>query len=1198
MVSETPDVSPTMESSTSSIPPVSTSSSLAFSSSPHLPDISIKLASSNYLLWKAQVIPILRGNGLLGYVQNQVPCPSQIIIGEDGESRTNPAAAMWLRTDQLILGWINSSLSDSPLSQVINSESSHDAWHVLETLYGSHTRDRLQQMKGELQSLNKGSSSLEDYLHKAKSLALSLRGAGKPMDDDEFIICILRGLGSEFDPIVAALNARDIFPPLEGVIGKLRDFEIRLQAARVTSPNVAFYTNRGRTNTNSRGTYTSRGRNIAHNQSPSQSQHKDVRSFRSTRGNSGTRTKPLINRGGRITGRGRGVITYFRCGGPNHKADGCFASDEEAEQFKAFAALQVAETTEVTWYPDTGANHHMTSDTNEVQGIHSYLGNDSVMVGNGNGLQISGIGQVSLPATDIKLNNVLIVPDIKKKLLSVSQLTREHNCYFIFYPWGFLLKDMRTKQVLLKGSMVDGLYPIQLRQSSNSPVGLLSTKVPSTLWLSCPGTPEQNGLAERRHRHIVDTGLTLMAHASIPPRFWTAAFNTAVFLINRLPTSILGNKSPYELVFGATPSYTLLRVFRSTQEFTKSDFHTFKVRALPKPLQIAALQSIPSDSLTAATPTVDHVHSSSLHAQHSTSMSQSAPCQEPPTNIIIQDALELTSPDIGISSQSTPRRTHPMITRAQTGSLKPKVFFSSRHPIPACFLADLENQPKEPRTYKHALTDPKWQQAMQDEIHALHSNNTWTLVPRTPDMNLVSSKWVFKIKTRSDGSIERYKARLVAHGFSQLPGLDYDETFSPVVKHGTIRLILTLALSQGSSSSSIISFISHLSTVFHMKDLGDVHYFLGLQITRAASTITITQTRYLLSLLQKFGLDGAKLVSTPMVSVNNICQFMQNPRDTHLIAVKRVFRYLKGTRNIGLNFVQTPLIALRGFCDADWAGSRDDRRSTTGFAIYMGDNLLSWGAKKQATVSRSTAEAEYRALASTTAELMWFMHLPKSIGYLILAPTLYCDNISAINMAKNPIFHHRTKHIEIDIHFVREQVARGTRRFQFLDIYVPLYQAALKGDWHAVEAILEKYLDAIRNPITKANDTALHIAALAERASFVRELVKRMNPADLELTNKQENMAICFAAASGIVAIDEEMVNKNGKLPLIRDSNKMTPLYMAALQGRRDMVSYLYSVTDFEHLTSSERIDILVASISADFYGMPLHISLISYGHK
>jgi hypothetical protein len=295
-------------------------------------------------------------------------------------------------------------------------------------------------MKGELQSLNKGSSSLEDNVHKVKSLALSLRGAGKPMDDGEFIICILRGLGSEFDPIVVALNAQDIFPPLEGVIDKLCDFEIRFQAAWVTSPNVAFYTNRGKTNTKSRGTHGSHGRNITHNQTTSQSQQKDACSSRSTRGNFGTRTQTFINHGGHRAGRGRGGITCFRCRGPNHKANGCFASNEEARQFKVFAALQVADTIEETWYPDTGANHHMTSETCEVQGIHSYLRNDSVMVENENGLQIYGIGQVSLPATDIKLNNVLIVPDIKKKLLSVSQLTKKHNSYFIFYPWGFFLR--------------------------------------------------------------------------------------------------------------------------------------------------------------------------------------------------------------------------------------------------------------------------------------------------------------------------------------------------------------------------------------------------------------------------------------------------------------------------------------------------------------------------------------------------------------------------------------------------------------------------------------------------------------------------------------------------------------------------------------------------------------------------------------
>jgi hypothetical protein len=241
MVSE-----PEMDSSTSSVLPMPSTPEFSPAKT-HLPDISIKLASNNYLLWKAQVIPILRGHGLLGYVTNDISCPDSTIAGVNGTLQPNPAATTWLRIDQLILGWINSSFSDGPLSQVINSESCHDAWIVLETLYGSHTRDRRQQMKGELQTLSKGSYSLEDYLHRAKSPALSLHGAGKPMDDNDLTVCILRSLGSEFDPIVAALNARDMFPSLEGVINKLRDFEIRLQNVKTTSSNVAFYINRNPT---------------------------------------------------------------------------------------------------------------------------------------------------------------------------------------------------------------------------------------------------------------------------------------------------------------------------------------------------------------------------------------------------------------------------------------------------------------------------------------------------------------------------------------------------------------------------------------------------------------------------------------------------------------------------------------------------------------------------------------------------------------------------------------------------------------------------------------------------------------------------------------------------------------------------------------------------------------------------------------
>uniref|UniRef100_A0A6N2N5R1 Retrotransposon Copia-like N-terminal domain-containing protein n=1 Tax=Salix viminalis TaxID=40686 RepID=A0A6N2N5R1_SALVM len=298
-----------MESPTTSVVSPATTPSLDFApSKTHLPDISTKLASNNYLLWKAQVVPILRGHGLLGYVTDEVPCPALTIVGADGAAQPNSAAATWLRIDQLILGWINSSLSDGPLSQVINCESSHDDWNVLETLYGSHTRDRIQQIKGELQTLTKGTFSLEDYLHKAKSLALSLRGAGKPIDEDDLIICILRGLGSEFDPIVAALNACDMFPSLEGVIGKLRDFEIRLQGTRTQQSSVAFYTKKNRFHTRSQGNQNPRNRSGGYQRMPFQSRNRDTRPSRFGDNSSGT-TRPSFTRGQRNSGRGRGGVS-------------------------------------------------------------------------------------------------------------------------------------------------------------------------------------------------------------------------------------------------------------------------------------------------------------------------------------------------------------------------------------------------------------------------------------------------------------------------------------------------------------------------------------------------------------------------------------------------------------------------------------------------------------------------------------------------------------------------------------------------------------------------------------------------------------------------------------------------------------------------------------------------------------------------
>lgn len=268
--------------------------------------------------------------------------------------------------------------------------------------------------------------------------------------------------------------------------------------------------------------------------------------------------------------------------------------------------------------------------------------------------------------------------------------------------------------------------------------------------------------------------------------------------------------------------------------------------------------------------------------------------------------------------------------------------------------------------------------------------------------------------------------------------------------------------------------LKQLGQEFALKDLGTLHYFLGIEVVQKHDSIILSQEKYASDLLKKVGMTDCKGVTTPLAineklsaskgallgpndmtkyrsivgalqyltltrpdlafPVNKVCQYLNHPTMDHWTAVKRILRYLKQSVKIGLKITRSKSTLVSGFSDADWAGCLDDRRSTGGFAIYLGTNLISWSARKQHTVSRSSTEAEYKAVADATAEIMWIQILLKEIGIESpKAARLWCDNIGAKYLSANPIFHARTKHIEVDYHFVRERVSR-----KLLEIdYVP-----------------------------------------------------------------------------------------------------------------------------------------------------------------
>ena len=419
------------------------------------------------------------------------------------------------------------------------------------------------------------------------------------------------------------------------------------------------------------------------------------------------------------------------------------------------------------------------------------------------------------------------------------------------------------------------------------------------------------------------------------------------------------------------------------------------------------------------------------------------------------------------------------------------------------------------------------------------------------------------VKQNSDGTINRYKDRLVAKDFLQTEGVDYQETFSLVVKAATIRIILSMVVMNNwklrqidinnaflngeltetvympqpegfvdadhpryvcklkkafyslklaprawfdklrlvleswhfcraksdtslffkqnesdliillvyvddiivtrSNHVKIEQLIYNLGNTFALKDLGKLNFFLGIEITRNEETLVLSQTKDLKELLTKFDMKNYNGLDTPLATteklskyvgekcadstqyrraigrlqyvvltkleiayaVNKLSQFMANPLQPHWTACKRVLKYLKETIDYGLIFKKFDCLDLIAYSDADWGSDPDDRRSTSGYCIYLGDNLINWSSNKQSVVSKSSTELEFRAMALASVEITWICSLLKELGVKPnCTPLLLSDSTSVVAIATNLVLHSKTKYIEIDIHFVKDKVEK------------------------------------------------------------------------------------------------------------------------------------------------------------------------------
>jgi hypothetical protein len=323
------------------------------------------------------------------------------------------------------------------------------------------------------------------------------------------------------------------------------------------------------------------------------------------------------------------------------------------------------------------------------------------------------------------------------------------------------------------------------------------------------------------------------------------------------------------------------------------------------------------------------------------------------------------------------------------------------------------------------------------------------------------NKSLYGLKQASRQWFSKFSTTLIQHGFIQSKA-NYS-LFTKTVDSSFIALLVYVDdIVLASNDSKIIDeFVVFLNTRFKLKDLGPLKFFLGLEVARSSKGIALCQRKFTLDILNDAGHLAAKPAKFPMEHnvkfpanegalledptvyrrligrllyltttrpdltyfVHTLSQFMQSPRQLHVAAALRVLRYIKSAPGQGLFFPSSSTYHLKAFCDSDWAAFPDTRWSVTGFCVFLGSFLISWKSKKQHTVSRSSAEAEYRLMAAVSCEIAWLYSLLKDFQVThSSAALLFCDSKAAIHIAVNPVYHERTKHIEIDCHIVREKI--------------------------------------------------------------------------------------------------------------------------------------------------------------------------------
>ncbi|GJS30940.1 putative ribonuclease H-like domain-containing protein [Tanacetum coccineum] len=521
------------------------------------------------------------------------------------------------------------------------------------------------------------------------------------------------------------------------------------------------------------------------------------------------------------------------------------------------------------------------------------------------------------------------------------------------------------------------------------------------------------------------------------------------------------NKTPYELFRGRTPALSFMRpfgkAFRVYNIRTRKVEENLHIRFLKNKLIVTGdglkwLFDI--DSLTKSMNYVPVVADGLMFDSSSKISSDDEP--QPPSN------AERRMKE-GTRGMTKNTNEHGFISAVYEG----KTHEDLHTCLFACFLSQ-----EEPKRIAKALSDPAWVEAMQEELLQFKLQKVWILVDLPKGKRVIGTKWIFRNKKDERGIVTRNKARLVAQGYTQEEGIDYDEVFAHVARIEAIRLhpdkvykvvkalyglhqaprawsmLMTLSLAPDKQRSCCNEFEKLSKTSFT-----DEFYKENYLLLRTASTPMDTEKPLLkdsdgddVDVHLYRSMIGSLMYLTSsrpniMFVVCACARFQVTPKVSHSHAVKRIFRYLKGQPKLGLWYPRNSPFDLVAYSNSDYVVANLERESTTGGCQFLGCILISWQCKKQTVVSTTSTEAEYVAAASCCGQVLWIQNQMLDYGYNFMHAMINIENNSTICIVKNPVSHTKTKHIEIRYHFIRDcydkkliQVVKIHTDYNFADL--------------------------------------------------------------------------------------------------------------------------------------------------------------------